>query len=65
MCRILPSSCIAASSPTWSSSGTASVDAVQLQEIDALEREVAQVELDRLPQVDRQTNPSSGPVPGG
>ena len=34
MWRILPSSCSALNSPTWSSSGYAGVDAVQLEEVD-------------------------------
>ena len=50
MCRILPSDCSAASSPIWSCNGDLRVDPVQLQQVDALDAEVAQVQLDLLAQ---------------
>ena len=54
MWRILPSFCSAASSPTWSSAGNFGVDAVQLEEVDAVGAEPAQAHLDLLTQIRRE-----------
>ena len=44
----------ATSSPTWSSSGTFVVDAVQLEQVDALDTEPAQAHLGLLAQIGRK-----------